>query len=52
MKKYEIYHKITYSKLFVVKAEDIDEAREKVLEMAQAQGDYRDYEMEDDVYEA
>jgi hypothetical protein len=52
MKTYEIYHTISYKKLFTVKAKDLDDAKEKVMEMASNQGDYRDYDMEDDVCEA
>jgi hypothetical protein len=52
MAKYEFYHKITHSKLLVVRAKTLDEAREKATEMARNQADYRDYDFEDDVYEA
>ena len=53
MKKqtYEIWHKITYSKMYKVKAEDLDEAREAVEELATNQSDYKDYELEEEFTE-
>jgi hypothetical protein len=49
--KYELYHKITYSKMFIIDADDFDEAREKALDIIENQSDYKDYDIEEDIYE-